>query len=60
MNGSVTVASGGALYVSGGSITGSVSSSGALAVTFCAATLSGSVSLSNTTGPSPSGFWVRQ
>ena len=51
VNGSVTVASGGALYVSGGSITGSVSSSGALAVTFCAATLSGSLSSSSTSGP---------
>jgi Bacterial Ig-like domain (group 3) len=51
VNGSVSVASGGALYVNGGSITGSVSSSGALAITFCGTALSGSVSISNTSGP---------
>ncbi len=51
VKGSVSVASGGALYVNGGSITGSVSSAGALAITFCGATFGGSVSVSNNSGP---------
>ncbi len=51
VKGSVAVAAGGALYINGGSIAGSVSSSAALAVTFCAATITASLSLSNTSGP---------
>ena len=51
VTGSVSVASGGALYVSGGTIGGSLSSSGALAITFCQATITGSVSTATTGGP---------
>ena len=51
VKGSVTVASGGALYVNAGSISGSVSSAGALAITFCGATVSGPLSVSGTNGP---------
>jgi hypothetical protein len=51
VNGSVSVASGGALYASGGSITGSFTSSGALAITLCGATISASVSVSSTGEP---------
>jgi choice-of-anchor C domain-containing protein len=51
VTGSVSVAAGGALWVSGGSIGGSVSSAGALGVTLSGTTVTGSVSVTGTSGP---------
>ncbi len=51
VTGSVTVAAGGALWMSGGSIGGSLTSSSALGITLCGATVTGSVSVSSTSGP---------
>ncbi|HXY45895.1 MAG TPA: Ig-like domain repeat protein, partial [Acidimicrobiales bacterium] len=51
VTGSVSVAAGGALWVSGGTIGGSLSSSGALGITLCGAKVTGSVSVTGTSGP---------
>jgi hypothetical protein len=50
VTGEVTIASGGALSVTGGVLSGGLSASGAAALRFCGATINGSVSVSGTTG----------
>jgi hypothetical protein len=50
VTGPVTVNSGGALSVSGATVSASLSSTGATALWFCGATITGSVSVSATTG----------
>jgi len=51
VTGSVTVAAGGALWVSGGTIGGSVSATGAVGITLCAVKVIGSVSVVGASGP---------
>lgn len=51
VTGSVTIGAGGALWVSGGTIGGSLTATRALAITTCAAQLTGSVTLTSTAGP---------
>jgi hypothetical protein len=51
VTGSISVTSGGALYVNGGTIGGSLGSAGAAAVTLCKATITGSISIATTGGP---------
>ena len=51
ISGDVSVASGGALFTSGGTISGALRSSGALAITLCATTITGPVSVGTTSGP---------
>jgi len=48
---SVTVQSGGSLFMTGGTISGSLTSTGATALSFCGASLNSTVSISGTTGP---------
>jgi len=51
VTGSVTVAVGGALWVSGGRIGGSLTSTGASGITVCGAKVTGSVAVTGTGGP---------
>ncbi len=51
INGDISIASGGALFMSGGTIGGSLHSSGALAITLCGTTVTGPVSVATTSGP---------
>jgi hypothetical protein len=51
LSGSITVQSGGALYINGGSVSGAITASGAKALTICAASVSGSLTVSSATGP---------
>ncbi|HXW79461.1 MAG TPA: Ig-like domain repeat protein, partial [Acidimicrobiales bacterium] len=51
IDGDVSVSSGGALFMGGGTISGSLRSSGALAITLCGTTVTGPVSVETTSGP---------
>ena len=48
INGDISIASGGALFMSGGTIRGSLHSSGAVAITLCGTTVTGPVSVATT------------
>jgi hypothetical protein len=48
---SVTVNAGGALYMTGGTIKGATSVTGAAAITMCGASLSGGLTITGATGP---------
>src|SRR5262249_4767683 len=51
----VTVKPGGALYLTGGGIKGSLSATGAKAITVCGASVSGGLTITRATGPLPLG-----
>jgi CSLREA domain-containing protein len=50
VTGSVTVLSGGSLYVNGGTLSGALTSTGATALTLCGASVGGSVGISSSSG----------
>ncbi len=50
VSGSITVQSGGSLWINGGSVSGPISATGAKSLTMCGANLSGSLSVSGSTG----------
>ena len=50
VSGSITVQSGGSLWINGGSVSGPISATGAKSLTMCGANLSGSISVSGSTG----------